>query len=59
MLFDRRHFFKHFTASIIASATPRLLLRDSKAPNCRENKVLKDLGPYAEWPKVADAVIKA
>ena len=46
-------------ASIMALATPRLLLRDSKAPNCRKNKVLKDFGPYAEWPKVADTVIKA
>ncbi len=28
-------------------------------PNYRKNKGLKDLGHYSEWPKVADAVIKA
>jgi len=28
-------------------------------PNCRKNKAFKDLDHYAEWPKVADAVIKA
>ena len=38
---------------------PLLLLYDAKAPNCRKNKVFKDLGHYSEWPKVADAVIKA
>src|SRR6266446_2319755 len=38
---------------------PLLLLYDAKAPNCRKNKVLKGLGHYSEWPKVADAVIKA
>jgi hypothetical protein len=38
---------------------PLLLLYDAKAPNCRKNKVFKGLGHYAEWPKVADAVIKA
>ena len=30
-----------------------------KAPNYRNNKVLRDLGNYSEWPKVAGAVIKA
>ena len=38
---------------------PLLLLGDAKIPNCRKNKVFKDLGHYSEWPKVADAVIKA
>jgi hypothetical protein len=38
---------------------PLLLLCNAKAPNCRKNKALKDLGHYSEWPKVADAVIKA
>jgi hypothetical protein len=38
---------------------PLLLLGDAKAPNCRKNKAFNDLGHYAEWPKVADAVIKA
>jgi hypothetical protein len=38
---------------------PLLLLGDAKAPNCQKNKAFKDLGHYAEWPKVADAVIKA
>ena len=38
---------------------PRLLLCNAKAPNYRKNKVLKDLDHYSEWPKVADAVIKA
>ena len=38
---------------------PLLLLCDAKTPNCRKNKVFKDLGHYAEWPKVADAVIRA
>jgi hypothetical protein len=37
---------------------PFLLLGDAKAPNCRKNKVFKDVGHYSEWPKVADAVIK-
>jgi hypothetical protein len=36
-----------------------LLLYDAKMPNYRKNKGLKDLGHYSEWPKVADAVIKA
>ena len=36
-----------------------LLLYNAKAPNCRKNKAFKDLGHYSEWPKVADAVIKA
>ena len=36
-----------------------LLLYDAKAPNGRNNKGFKNLGPYTEWPKVADAVIKA
>jgi hypothetical protein len=38
---------------------PLLLLSGAKAPNCRKNKAFNDLGHYAEWPKVADAVIKA
>jgi hypothetical protein len=38
---------------------PLLLLYDAKAPNCGKNNELKDLGHYSEWPKVADAVIKA
>jgi len=38
---------------------PLLLLHDAKAPNCRKNKAFKGLGHYSEWPKVADAVIKA
>ena len=38
---------------------PLLLLYNAKAPNCRKNKALNGLGHYAEWPKVADAVIKA
>jgi hypothetical protein len=38
---------------------PLLLLGDAKAPNCRKNKALKDLAHYAEWPKVADALIEA
>jgi hypothetical protein len=38
---------------------PLLLLYDAKAPNWRKNKVFKGLGQYAEWPKVADTVIKA
>jgi hypothetical protein len=36
-----------------------LFLYDAKAPHCRKNKAFKGLGHYAEWPKVADAVIKA
>src|SRR5712691_37302 len=38
---------------------PLLLLYNAKAPNCRKNKALNGLGHYSEWPKVADAVIKA
>jgi hypothetical protein len=38
---------------------PLLLLYDAKAPNYRKNKAFKGLGHYSEWPKVADAVIKA
>jgi hypothetical protein len=38
---------------------PLLLLDDAKAPNYQKNKAFKDLGHYAEWPQVADAVIKA
>jgi hypothetical protein len=38
---------------------PLLLLCDAKAPNCRKNKVFKDLDHYAKWLTVADAVIKA
>src|SRR6266850_5255677 len=36
-----------------------LLLYDAKASHCRKNKAFKGLGHSAEWPKVADAVIKA
>jgi hypothetical protein len=38
---------------------PLPLLYDAKAPNCGKNNEFKDLGHYSEWPKVADAVIKA
>jgi hypothetical protein len=38
---------------------PLLLLGDAKALNCRKNKAFNDLDHYSEWPKVADAVIKA
>jgi hypothetical protein len=38
---------------------PLLLLGDKKDPNYRNNNRLKGLGNYSEWPKVADAVIKA
>jgi len=38
---------------------PLLFLDDAKAPNCRNNNWLEDLGNYPEWPKVADAVNKA
>jgi hypothetical protein len=38
---------------------PLLLLDDAKAPNYRKNKAFNDLDHYSEWPKVADAVIKA
>ncbi len=38
---------------------PLLLLHDAKAPSCRKNKAFKGLGHYSEWPKVADAAIKA
>ncbi|SRR3989442_13195066 len=38
---------------------PLLLLYDAKVPNCQKHKEFKDLGHYSEWPKVADAVIKA
>jgi len=38
---------------------PLLLLCDAKAPNHQKNKGCKDLGHCFEWPKVADAVIKA
>jgi hypothetical protein len=38
---------------------PLLLLDDAKVPNYRKNKAFNDLGHDAEWPKVADAVIKA
>jgi hypothetical protein len=43
----------------MASATPPLLLCNTKAPNYRNKKAFKDLGHYSEWPKVADAVIEA
>jgi hypothetical protein len=36
-----------------------LFLDDAKALHGRKNKGFKGLGHYAEWPKVADAVIKA
>jgi len=38
---------------------PLLLLCHAKAPNYRKKKAFKDLAYYSEWPKVADAVIKA
>jgi hypothetical protein len=38
---------------------PLLFLGDKKVPNCPNNKWLKELGNYSEWPKVADTVIKA
>ena len=38
---------------------PLLFLDDAKVPNCRKNNGFMDLGNYAEWPKVAGAVIKA
>jgi hypothetical protein len=38
---------------------PLLFLCDAKVPSYRKNNGLKDLGHYSEWPKVADAVIKA
>jgi hypothetical protein len=38
---------------------PLLLLCDAKAPKCLKDKAFKDLDYYSEWPKVADAVIKA
>src|SRR5712692_8809452 len=38
---------------------PLLLLCHAKAHNYRKNKALKDIICYSEWPKVADAVIKA
>jgi hypothetical protein len=43
----------------MASATPPLLLCNSKVTNYRNKKAFKDLGHYSEWPKVADAVIEA
>jgi hypothetical protein len=38
---------------------PLLLLYDAKAFSGRKNKAFKGLGHHAEWPKVADVVIKA
>src|SRR3989442_9122600 len=38
---------------------PLLLLCGTKVSNYRKNKEFNDLGHYSEWPKVADAVIKA
>jgi hypothetical protein len=38
---------------------PHLLLSNAKVPNYQKNKAFKDLSHYSEWPKVADAVIKA
>jgi hypothetical protein len=38
---------------------PLLFLGDKKVPNCRNNNRFKELDNYSEWPKVADAVIKA
>jgi hypothetical protein len=38
---------------------PLLLLYDAKAPNCGKDNEFKDLGHCSEWPRVADAVIKA
>src|SRR6266542_3916437 len=38
---------------------PLLLLCRTEAPNYRKKKAFEDLDYYSEWPKVADAVIKA
>ena len=38
---------------------PLLLLCDARASKYRKKKAFKDLDHYFEWPKVADAVIKA
>jgi hypothetical protein len=38
---------------------PLLLLCNAKASNCGKNKAFKILGHYAEWTKMADAVIEA
>src|SRR5712691_9691608 len=38
---------------------PLLLLCHAKAPNYRKHKAFNDLAYYAEWPKVADAMIEA
>jgi hypothetical protein len=38
---------------------PLLFLDDAKAPNYQKNNGFSDLGNYAEWPKVAGAVIQA
>src|SRR6266446_1924684 len=46
-------------ASIMASATPLLFLYDVKEHNYLNNNWFNDFGHYSEWPKVADAVIKA
>jgi hypothetical protein len=37
---------------------PLLLPCNAKAPNHRKNKAFKFFGHYAEWPKVAGAVIE-
>jgi hypothetical protein len=49
----RAHCFDHGVGH------PLLLLCDAKAPKCRKNKMFKHLDCHAEWPKVADAVIKS
>ena len=36
-----------------------MFLDDAKASNCQKNNGFSDLGDYAEWPKVAGAVIQA
>ena len=38
---------------------PLLFLDDANAPNCQKNNGFSDLDNYAEWPKVAGAVIQA
>ena len=52
-LYDRRGGFDHGVGH------PLLLLCGAKVSNYRKNKECNDLGHYSEWPKVADAVIKA
>ena len=53
------HFHTTLTGFDHGVGHPLLFLYNAKAPNYRKNKVFKGLGHYSEWPKVADAVIKA